>query len=147
MNQLSIIGNIVRDPEVKFLPSGVAVCELSIAYNEVWYNDAKEKQERTYFFGAVAWGKMGENIAKYFGKGQRIALTGSLTQETWEDKESGKKREKTKIKVTGFDFCGDKKQAEREPATASTGTVERSWAGDKKKDPLAPEVDDDNLPY
>lgn len=109
MNSVHIIGNLVRDPELKYTPSGAAICEISIAYNEVWYNDAKEKQERTHFFGAVAFAGRAESIAKYFVKGQKIAIEGMLSQETWTEKDTEKKREKTKIKITGFDFCGDKK--------------------------------------
>jgi single-strand DNA-binding protein len=133
MNSVAIIGNLTRDPEVKYTPSGTAVCEVGIAVNEVWYNDKKEKCERVYFFGAVAWGNMAENIGKYFTKGQKIAITGSLTQETWEEKETQKKREKTKIKIAGFDFCGGgekRDQAER-PASNKVPDADPSWSADE----------------
>lgn len=125
MNHVAIIGNITRDIELKHTPSGAAVAEFSVAINEVWYNDKKEKQERTHFISCAAWGKLGENIAKYFAKGAKIALEGALSQETWEDKETGKKREKIKVKVTGFDFCGDAKKQD-----APTQRVETNDDGD-----------------
>jgi single-strand DNA-binding protein len=142
MNHVAIIGNIVRDIELKYTPSGAAVAEFSVAVNEVWYNDAKEKQERTHFIGCVAWGKTGENIAKYFSKGQRIAVEGALNQDTWEDKESGKKREKTKVKVLGFDFCGDsKKVAQPEPSSAPVARREA------KADPDLDAKEQDDIPF
>lgn len=137
MNNVSIIGNLVRDPEVKYLPSGTPICEISIAYNEVWYNDAKEKQERTHFFGAVAFAGRAESIAKYFVKGQKIAIEGMLSQETWDDKQTGNKREKTKIKITGFDFCGDKK--------GEAGATQSAPAGRSAPAKAAADPDLDNL--
>lgn len=138
MNAVHIIGNLVRDPELKHTPSGTAICEISIAYNEVWYNDAKEKQERTHFFGAVAFAGRAESIAKYFVKGQKIAIEGTLSQETWTEKDTEKKREKTKIKITGFDFCGDKKGESSASRTAPA------------KAPVDPDLDPedgDDIPF
>lgn len=138
MNIVALKGNLVRDPELKYTPSGAAVCEIGIAVNEVWYDANKQKQERVHFFGAVAWGATGENMAKYFTKGMPILIEGSLTQETWEDKESGKKREKTKIKIARWDFCGgDRKES------ASTTTAARAK--------VAPDADldapEDDIPF
>lgn len=130
MNYTAQKGNLTRDPELKYLPSGAAVCELNIAVNEVWYNDAKEKQERVHFLGCIAYGKLGENIAKFFGKGMPILVEGSLTQESWEDKETGKKREKTRIKVSGFDFCG----GEKKPA-ANTASGQPAASRPAPRDP------------
>ncbi len=111
MNHVAIKGNITRDIELRYLPTGTAVAEFSVAVNEVWYNDKKEKQERVHFIGCVAWGSLAENISKCFGKGKPILIEGSLSQDTWEDKETKAKREKTKVKVSGFDFCGGDKKA------------------------------------
>jgi len=140
MNHIAIIANLVRDPELKYTPSGTPICEISIAYNDVWYNDKKEKQERTHFFGAVAFGGRAESIAKHFVKGQKIALEGSLSMESWEDKDTGKKREKTKIKITGFDFCGDKKGESSAPSGRSAPV----------KAPVDPDLDpedEDSIPF
>jgi single-strand DNA-binding protein len=137
MNAVHLIGNITRDIELKKVGENQVV-EFSIAINEVWYNQAKEKQERTHFIGCVAWGKLGENIAKYFGKGQRIAIDGSLAQETWEDKESGKKREKTKVRVSSFDFCGgDRKEG---ASTTATPAARAKAAPDADLDPADEEI-------
>jgi single-strand DNA-binding protein len=100
------MGNLTRDPELKHLPRGTAVCELSLAVNKTWKDDSGQRQERTSFFGCSAFGSTAENLAKYFSKGKPILIEGELTQETWEDKETGKKREKTKVRVERFEFVG-----------------------------------------
>lgn len=146
MNIAIIKGNITREIEVKYLTSGTPVAEFSLAINEVWYNDAKEKQERTHFIGCVAWGTTAENIAKYFDKGSPILIEGSLTQETWEDKESGKKREKTKVKVSRWDFCGgDRKTGEHR----QTGEASRNAPAERMKPKPDPDLDpaDDDIPF
>jgi single-strand DNA-binding protein len=105
-NKVILMGNLTRDPELKTLPRGKAVCELSLAVNKTWKDDNGQKQERTSFFGCSAFGSTAENLAKYFSKGKPILIEGELTQETWEDKETGKKREKTKVRVERFEFVG-----------------------------------------
>ncbi len=107
MNTIHIIGNLVADPQLKSVGES-QVCEFGIAYNEVYYDHAKNKVEKVHFFNCNAWQKLGENIAKFFTKGQKIAVVGSLTQERWE--KDGQKNSAVRIRVSGFDFCGDKKE-------------------------------------
>lgn len=105
-NKVILMGNLTRDPELKTLPRGTAVCELSLAVNKVWKDDQGQKHERASFFGCVAFGTTAENLAKYFSKGKPILIEGELAQETWDDKETGKKREKTKVRIDRFEFVG-----------------------------------------
>ncbi len=143
MNHVAIKGNLTRDPELKYTPSGAAVAGLSVAVNEVWYNDKKEKQERTHFIGCVAWGNLAENIAKFFTKGMPILIEGSLSQESWEDKESGKKREKTRVKVSGFDFCG----GDRKPAANTSSGQPARHPSKPAADPDLDTESDDDIPF
>ncbi len=108
LNIVQIGGNLVRDIETKFLPSGTAIADFSIAVNRVWYDDQKNKKEETTFVGCTAFGKLAENIAKYFAKGMPIYVSGRLKQEQWEDKE-GKKQSKTRVVVDEFQFIGGSK--------------------------------------
>jgi single-strand DNA-binding protein len=127
------MGNLTRDPELKFLPRGTAVCELSLAVNKVWKDDSGQKQERTSFFGCSAFGSTAENLAKYFSKGKPILIEGELTQETWEDKETGKKREKTKVRVERFEFVGGNDN--RHGGQSSAAPAERT---ERRKEPATP---------
>ena len=115
-------GNLTRDPEIRYTPKGTAVFEITIANTEKWTAENGEKKERTCFAGATIWGKSGEVFAQYHHKGSQCLVQGRLMQETWEDKESGKKREKTKIRVDEWYFVGGKrdgatKQDEPTPRT------------------------------
>lgn len=138
MNSISIIGNITADLETKTVGT-TSVCEFSIAVNEVYYDAQKTKVEKVHFFNCSAWGKMGENIAQYFSKGQKIALVGSLAQDRWE--KDGEKRSVVKIRVNTFDFCGDKKpQGEQD----NSSPERRAPA----KDPDLDQIDvDQDIPF
>ncbi|MCK5015481.1 MAG: single-stranded DNA-binding protein [Candidatus Peribacteraceae bacterium] len=108
MNKAIIQGNLTRDPELKALPSGTKVANFSVATNHVWYNEAKEKQEKVTFHNVVVFGKQAETVAQYFSKGMKILLEGRLDTQTWDDKDSGKKMYRTEIIMDKFHFCGSK---------------------------------------
>lgn len=119
-------GNLTRDPEVKFIPSGTAVCEFGIAISERWTDDQGNKKESTYFGECQCWGKRGETLAKFFTKGKPILIRGKLAQEEWEDKQTGQKRSKTRIKVEEWEFCGgDKDEGSREDHQQESGRAQQ----------------------
>ena len=97
MNKVQILGTITRDVEIKFTQTGTAIGSFGIAYNE-----RRGDKEVAMFFDVTALGKTAENIQKYFGKGSRILIDGSLDFQQWE--KDGQKRSKVSIKVNGFDF-------------------------------------------
>ncbi len=108
LNDVKIMGNLTRDPDLKYLATGMAVCEINVACNTSWYDfKAKEKKERVDFIEVIAFGKTAEVIGEHFKKGRKILVCGSIQQDRWEDKE-GKKRSKTKVKCEEFFFCDAK---------------------------------------
>lgn len=107
-NKVIMMGNLTRDPELKYLPSGMAVCELAIAVNRSWTPKGGEKKEEVSFFDCVAWGKTGEVIAEHMKKGRPILFEGSLRQERWETA-TGEKRSRVKINIDRFSFVGGKR--------------------------------------
>lgn len=115
INTVTYGGNLTRDPEIRFTPKGTAVCELSIANTEKWTTDSGEQKERTCFAGATIWGKSGEVFAQYHKKGQQCLVQGKLSQDKWDDKATGQKREKTKILVEEWFFVGGKRDAATAP--------------------------------
>lgn len=106
MNIIGIIGNVTKDLELRHTPQGKAVLDISIAVNE-GYGEKKEVS----FFQAVIWDKTAENCSQYLGKGSKIAITGSLKQRRWEDKD-GNKRSVVFIRAHRVEFL-DKKKAEQ----------------------------------
>jgi single-strand DNA-binding protein len=113
MNSINIIGRLGRDPELRHTPAGKAVCELNLAVDYGWGENKK-----TAWLGVVLWENTAEIAAQHLKKGDQCGISGFLTQDTWDDKETGKKQTKTKITCERLTFTGGKKdgQSERPPA-------------------------------
>jgi single-strand DNA-binding protein len=103
VNDVKVVGNLTRDPEIRFTPKGTPVANVSLGVNENYTVD-EEKRQVTTFVEVQVWGSSAENLAKLAGKGQEILVEGSLRQESWEDKESGKNRSKLFVKAERWQF-------------------------------------------
>ncbi len=109
LNKVLIIGNLTRDPEVKYLQSGTAVAELGLAVNRTWFDQkTKEKKEETTFIDVTLWGRQAEVAGEYLSKGRPVLIEGRLSLDTWDDKESGKKRSKLKVVGESMQMLGGK---------------------------------------
>ena len=97
LNKVQLIGNLGRDAELKYTPSGAAVASVNMATTEVWNDKAGVKQERTEWHRVVIWGKTAEALAEYLVKGKQIYVEGRLQTRTWDDKD-GVKRYTTEIR-------------------------------------------------
>jgi len=98
-NVVQIVGNLTRDPELRFTPNGQAVCNFGIASTRVWTDkQSQERKEVTGFFDVVAWGPSAQNIAESFCKGSRVIVLGTLEYHSWE-LDDGSKRSKVEIKA------------------------------------------------
>jgi single-strand DNA-binding protein len=106
VNKVILIGNLGAKPELKYLPSGQAVCELRLATNESFTDKNQQKQERTEWHRVVVWGKTGENCAQYLDKGRAVYVEGRLQTRSWDDKNSGEKRYMTEIVANSVQFLG-----------------------------------------
>ena len=87
LNKAILIGNLGRDPEVRYTPSGLAVANFSIATSEAWTNKEGEKETRTEWHRIVAFGKLGEICGEYLSKGKQVYIEGRIQTRDWEDKE------------------------------------------------------------
>lgn len=114
LNQISIMGRLVRDPEMRRTGSGLAVTSFTLAVDRD-YSEKDGGERETDFIDCVAWRQTGEFVSKYFAKGRLAAVTGRLQFREWTDKD-GKKRRNAEILVDHIYFCGDKKySAESRP--------------------------------
>jgi len=102
LNQVTLIGNLTRDPELKALPSGSKVANFSVATNRTWYDAEKQKQEAVEYHNVVAFGKQAETIAQYMKKGSQILVEGRLQTRSWE--QDGVKKYSTEIVLESFQF-------------------------------------------
>lgn len=149
MNVVILSGNLARDPETKFTPSGQSVTDATVCVSERWTTEAGEQKERTAFVGLVFWGKRGEAFAKHHRKGSRAMIRGKIVQETWDDKETGKKREKTKVQVEDWEFAGSKPEGGTDSTTkpapaARPGTRATPQPAPANNGPLP---EDDDVPF
>ncbi len=90
-NSVTLIGNLVDDPELRFTPSGVAMAKVRFAVNKRYQNRDGEWQEETSFFGGTCWRDMAENVAESLQKGLRVIVIGELQQRSWETQEGDKR--------------------------------------------------------
>lgn len=103
-NKVILCGNLTRDPELRFTPKGTAIAQFGLAINRQWTAESGEKKEDVCFVDCKCFGKSAENLAKYTSKGHPLLIEGRLDLDEWEDKESGKKRQKLNVVVEGFQF-------------------------------------------
>src|SRR5947199_2140112 len=96
-NKVILLGNLTRDPEVRYTPKGSAVCDLGIAVNRVYTLDNGEKREEVTFVDVVLWARLAEIAGEYLKKGRPVFIEGRLQLDTWDDKQSGQKRSKLRV--------------------------------------------------
>ena len=109
LNKVMLIGNLTRDPELRYTPKGTAVADIGLAINRVWSNDQGQKQEETTFVDVTLWGRQAELAQQYLSKGRGAYIEGRLQMDTWDDKETGKKRSKLKVIGETLQFMPDGK--------------------------------------
>lgn len=116
-NKVILLGNLTRDPEMKNLSSS-SITDFSIAVNRKFKKGDGSDGEEVAFIDCKAWGKTGETITKFFGKGKPILVEGRMTQDQWKDKDTGANRSKLVVTVESFSFVGGEKREDK-PATQS----------------------------
>lgn len=105
-NKVILLGNLTRDPEVRYTPKGTAVTELGMAVNRVYTAENGEKREDTTFVDVTLWGRTAEIAGEYLKKGRPVFIEGRLQLDTWDDKQSGQKRSKLKVVGEGLQLLG-----------------------------------------
>jgi single-strand DNA-binding protein len=138
LNRVLLIGNLGKDPEVRFTPGGRAVARFPIATSEVWQDQEGQRQERTEWHNVVVWGKQAETCGQYLSKGRQVFLEGSIRSRQYDDKE-GNKRYITEVIAQRVQFLGSRGDGGgQRSAAASPGASEP---------PPAPMGEDDDIPF
>jgi single-strand DNA-binding protein len=122
VNRVTLIGNLGRDPELRYTAGGQPVASFSVATNERWNDREGKTQERTEWHRIVVWGKQAENCANYLQKGRTVYIEGRLQTREWEDKE-GQKRQTTEVVAQTVQFL-DRRDGPARGAGASGGSRE-----------------------
>ena len=105
-NKVLLLGNLTRDPALKYTPNQQAVCEIGVAVNRKFKTASGEDREEVTFVDCTAWGKQAEVINQYMTKGKPIFIEGRLKLDQWEDKQGGGKRSKMTVVIENFQFVG-----------------------------------------
>ncbi len=106
LNKVMLIGNLTREPEVRYTPKGSAVCDLGIAVNRTYVTDSGEKMQETTYVDIVVWSRLAEIAAQYLHKGSPVFIEGRLQMDTWEDKATNQKRTKLRVVADNLQFLG-----------------------------------------
>src|SRR6476646_8074007 len=147
-NKVILLGNLTRDPEVRYTPKGSAVADLGIAVNRQYTLENGEKREEVTFVDVTFWGRTAEVAGEYLKKGRPVFIEGRLQLDTWDDKQSGQKRSKLKVVGEGLQLLGGR------PGAGGGGGGGDDEGGSRSSRPALPpkaaapsEPDDDEIPF
>jgi single-strand DNA-binding protein len=116
LNRVFLMGNLTRDPELRYVPSGAAVANFTVAVNRPYKDSTGDKKEEVSFIRVVVWGKMAEVCGEYLAKGRPVLVEGRLKSRSWED-QTGQKRSALEVVANSVQFLGSRtaKQPETSP--------------------------------
>lgn len=164
LNRAQIIGNLTRDPELRYTPNGTAVCSFSVATNRNWTTDSGEKREEVEFHRVVAWNKLAEICSQFLVKGRKVFLEGRLSTRSW-NAQDGTARSTTEIIITDMILLDSRRNEEEKidedavpipqeedavrPQNKSVKTKEPKAKKEEKKEEEAPEeeISPDDIPF
>ena len=147
-NKVILVGNLTRDPELRYTPKGMAIAKVGLAINRNWTSESGEKKEEVTFVDVDAFGRQAETLAQYMKKGSPLLVEGRLKLDQWDDKQTGQKRSKLGVVVEGFQFLGG---GNREGGGGGESAPRRS-AAPSAPAPSAPAAEpdmpsDDDVPF
>lgn len=154
LNKVMLIGNLTRDPELRVTPKGTAICQFSLAVNRKFRDEAGADREEVTYVDIEAWGKSGENIAKYCTKGRPLFVEGRLRLDQWEDKTTKEKRSRMKVVCDNFQFLGTGRAEGGAPGAEGSGGEQPRYTAPAPRSsptrpamPMAQENLDEDVPF
>lgn len=127
-NKVILIGNLTRDPELRYTPKGTAVARIGLAVGRNWRDESGQMHEETAFIDIDAFGKQAETIGQYLKKGRPVMIEGRLRLDTWDDKTTGQKRSKLLVVLENFQFL-DSGRNRDEQSSSGEGGYQNSQGG------------------
>jgi single-strand DNA-binding protein len=141
-NKVLLLGNVTRDPEIRYTPKGSAVCDLGVAVNRNYTTDSGEKREEVTFVDVTLWGRTAEVAGEYLKKGRPVFIEGRLQMDSWDDKQTGQKRTRLRVVAENMHMLGG-----RPPGGASDPSGETRQTSAPPKASAAGEPDEDEIPF
>ena len=115
-NQVTLLGHLTRDPELRYTPQGVAVCDFALAVNRKFTKKDGEKVEEVAFVDVTCWNRLAEISAEFLKKGRPVLESGRLAQDRWEEEGTGKKRSKLRVVAETLQFLGSGSKDDAAPS-------------------------------
>lgn len=143
-NKVILMGNLTRDPELRYTPKGTAIARLGIAVNRRWTSESGDQREETTFVDVDAFGRQAETLGQYMKKGRPIFIEGRLRLDSWEDKQSGQKRNKLSVVLENFQFLGSGQRDDSGEAPARPRPAPAAAASSNTD---APPPEEDDVPF
>jgi single-strand DNA-binding protein len=158
-NKVMLMGNLTRDPEIKYTPKGTAIADIGLAVNRSYTTESGEKREEVTFVDVTLWGRVAEIVGEYCKKGRPLFVEGRLQLDTWDDKQTGQKRSKLKVVGENIQLLGSRDGGggggtgeSGEPTGGSSSRPARPAAGrpaTPPRQPVDPDLDApaDDIPF
>jgi single-strand DNA-binding protein len=155
LNRVLLIGNLTRDPEVRYTPKGTAVTEIGLAVNRVYSGEDGEKKEEVTFVDVTLWARQAEIAGQYLKKGRPVFIEGRLQLDSWDDKQTGQKRSRLRVVAENLQLLGSRQDAEGSsaaPGSFSAPATRRppsTTAPPARPEPRDPDLDTepDDIPF
>jgi len=145
-NKVILVGNLTRDPELRYTPKGTAIAKIGLAVNRVWTNEAGEKKEEVTFVDVDVFGRTAENVGQYMRKGRPILIEGRLRLDQWDDKQTGQKKSKLGVVAETVQFLGSA-QGGGEGGAPSAPSAPRAARPAAAAPAAAPDAGDSEPPH
>ena len=146
-NKVILVGNLTRDPELRYTPKGMAIAKIGVAVNRVWTNEAGEKKEEVTFVDVDVFGRTAENVGQYMRKGRPILIEGRLRLDQWDDKQTGQKKSKLGVVAETVQFLGSPAGAGAGEGSPAAARPARPAATTTPPPPPAAEPVEGDLPH
>ncbi len=155
LNKVMLIGNLTRDPEIRYTPKGQAVADIGLAVNRFYNTESGERREEVTFIDITLWGRTAEVVHQYCKKGRPLFVEGRLQLDTWDDKQTGQKRSKLKVIGDGIQLLGSRDSGgPGEPGQSSApyspppaARPEPRPSAPPAAEPPPPDPDEDQMPF
>lgn len=150
LNRVLLIGNLTRDPEIRYTPKGTAVADIGLAINRVLNTEEGERREEVTYVDVVLWARLAEIADQYLKKGRPVFIEGRLQLDSWDDKQTGQKRSRLRVVAENMQLLGSRSESE---TAASTTTPRRSPGpaapAPRPQQPKDPDLDaePDDIPF
>lgn len=150
-NKVILVGNLTRDPELRYTPKGMAIAKIGLAVNRTWKSETGETKEEVTFVDVDVFGRTAENVGQYMRKGSPILIEGRLRLDTWEDKQTNQKRSKLGVVAETVQFLGSPRGGESgagdAPRSRPPAPAPRPPAPVEPSISDGPSVEDDDVPF